>query len=44
MVSAFIALIAFLIVTTWHGVASIALALFVVLIVAMVFTVSWSTG
>jgi branched-chain amino acid transport system permease protein len=43
MVSAFIALIAFLILTTWLGVSSIALALFIVLIVAMVFTslVNW---
>jgi branched-chain amino acid transport system permease protein len=38
MVSAFIALIAFLILTTWLGISSIALALFIVLIVAMVFT------
>ena len=44
MVSAFIALIAFLILTTWLGISSIALALFVVLIVAMVFTslVNWA--
>ena len=43
MVSAFIALIAFLILTTWLGIASIALALFIVLIVAMLFTslVNW---
>src|ERR1017187_838388 len=43
MVSAFIALIAFLILTTWLGVTSIALALFIVLIVAMLFTslVNW---
>jgi branched-chain amino acid transport system permease protein len=43
MVSAFIALIAFLILTTWLGISSIALALFVVLIVAMAFTalVNW---
>ena len=38
MVSAFIALIAFLILTTWLGITSIALALFIVLIAAMVFT------
>ena len=38
MVSAFIALIAFLILTAWIGVASIALALLIVLIVAMVLT------
>jgi branched-chain amino acid transport system permease protein len=44
MVSAFIALIAFLILTTWLGVTSIALALFIVLIVAMIFTsvVNWT--
>jgi branched-chain amino acid transport system permease protein len=44
MVSAFIALIAFLILTTWLGVTSIALALFIVLVVAMVFTsvVNWT--
>ena len=38
MVSAFIALIAFLILTAWVGIGSIALALFIVLIVAMLFT------
>src|SRR5665213_2035334 len=44
MVSAFIALIAFLILTTWLGISSIALALFIVLIVAMVFTslINWA--
>src|SRR5580765_8267971 len=44
MVSAFVALITFLILTTWLGVGSIALALFIVLIVAMVFTsvVNWA--
>src|SRR5579872_1047413 len=44
MVSAFIALIAFLILTAWLGVGSIALALVVVLIVAMAFTmlVNWA--
>src|ERR1017187_7569278 len=43
MVSAFIALIAFLILTTWLGITSIALALFIMLIVAMLFTslVNW---
>jgi branched-chain amino acid transport system permease protein len=43
MVSAFIALIAFLILTTWLGISSIALALFLVLIVAMLFTalINW---
>ena len=38
MVSTFIALIAFLILTQWLGVGSVALALFIVLIVAMVLT------
>jgi branched-chain amino acid transport system permease protein len=38
MVSSFIALIAFLILTTWLGVTSVALALLIVLVVAMVFT------
>ena len=44
MVSAFIALIAFLILTAWLGISSIALDLFVVLIVAMLFTslVNWT--
>jgi branched-chain amino acid transport system permease protein len=44
MVSSFIALIALLILTTWLGMASVALALFIVLIVAMVFTslVNWT--
>jgi len=44
MVSAFIALIAFLILTTWVGVGSIALALVIVLIVAMLLTslVNWA--
>ncbi|WP_181707549.1 branched-chain amino acid ABC transporter permease [Chthonobacter rhizosphaerae] len=44
MVSAFIALIFFLVLTTWLGIASVALALFLVLIIAMVLTglLSWS--
>jgi branched-chain amino acid transport system permease protein len=44
MVSAFIALIAFLILTAWFGISSIALDLFIVLIVAMLFTslVNWT--
>jgi branched-chain amino acid transport system permease protein len=44
MVSAFVSLITFLILTTWLGITSIALALFIVLIVAMVFTsiVNWT--
>jgi branched-chain amino acid transport system permease protein len=44
MVSAFIALIAFLILTAWIGISSIALALFIVLIVAMLFTsfINWA--
>jgi branched-chain amino acid transport system permease protein len=43
MVSAFIALIAFLILVSWLGISSIALALFIVLIVAMLFTalINW---
>jgi len=43
MVSVFIALIALLILTTWLGISSIALTLFVMLVVAMVFTslVNW---
>jgi branched-chain amino acid transport system permease protein len=44
MVSAFIGLITLLIVTTWLGVASVALALLIVLVVAMVLTsvVNWA--
>ena len=44
MVSAFIALIAFLILTTWLGIGSVALALLIVLLVAMVLTslVNWT--
>src|SRR4029077_20785221 len=44
MVSAFIGLITLLIVTTWLGIASVALALLIVLIVAMVLTslVNWA--
>ena len=44
MVSAFIALIAFLILTAWLGITSVALALLIVLVVAMVLTslVSWT--
>src|SRR5213078_4712645 len=43
MVSSFIGLIVLLILTTWLGMASVALALFIVMIVAMVFTslVNW---
>jgi branched-chain amino acid transport system permease protein len=43
MVSAFVALIAFLIVTTWLGIGSVALALFIMLVTAMLFTsvVNW---
>ena len=43
MVSAFVALIAFLFVTAWLGIASITVALLIVLIVAMLFTsaVNW---
>jgi branched-chain amino acid transport system permease protein len=44
MVSVFIALIAFLVLTTWLGIGSVALALLIVLIVAMVLTsiVNWA--
>jgi branched-chain amino acid transport system permease protein len=44
MVSAFIALIAFLILTTWLSVSSVVVAIFIVLIVAMLFTsiVNWA--
>jgi branched-chain amino acid transport system permease protein len=44
MVSAFIGLIMLLILTTWLGMGSVALALFIVLIVSMVFTslVNWT--
>src|SRR3569623_1407555 len=43
MVSAFVAMIAFRFVTTWLGIASITVALLIVLIVAMLFTsgVNW---
>ena len=44
MVSAFISLVIFLILTTWLGITSIVLALLIVLVVAMVFTsiVNWT--
>src|SRR5437660_9503615 len=44
MVSAFVALIAFLILTAWIGISSVALALLIVLVVAMAFTslVNWT--
>src|SRR5215469_7764825 len=44
MVSVFISLVAFLFFTSWVGITSIVLALFIVLIVAMVFTsiVNWA--
>jgi branched-chain amino acid transport system permease protein len=44
MVSAFIALIAFLILTTWLSITSVVVALFIVLIVAMLFTsiINWA--
>jgi branched-chain amino acid transport system permease protein len=41
MLSAFIALISFLILTTWLGISSVVLALFIVLIIAMVLTSLW---
>jgi branched-chain amino acid transport system permease protein len=44
MVSSFIALVAFLLLTTWIGIGSVALALVIVLIVAMILTslVNWA--
>ena len=42
MVSAFIALIVFLIISTWLGIASVALALIVMLVVSMALTGLWS--
>ena len=44
MVSAFIALITFLILTTWLGITSVVLALLIVLLVAMVLTsiINWT--
>src|SRR3974390_3771822 len=44
MVSAFIGLVTLLVVTAWLGIASIALALFIVLLVAMALTglVNWA--
>jgi branched-chain amino acid transport system permease protein len=44
MVSAFIALITFLVVTTWLGISSVVVALLIVLVVAMVLTslVNWT--
>ena len=44
MVSAFIALVAFLIVTTWLGITSVALALLIMLVAAMLFTslINWA--
>jgi branched-chain amino acid transport system permease protein len=41
MLSAFIALIFFLILTTWLGIASVAVALFIVLIIGMILTSLW---
>jgi len=41
MVSAFISLILFLLLTTWLGVSSVVLALFIVLILAMILTALW---
>src|SRR5215208_3938303 len=41
MLSAFIALISFLILTTWLGIASVTLALFIVLLIAMTLTALW---
>lgn len=44
MVSAFVALIAFLVLTTWIGIGSVTLALFIVLIVAMALTAVLNWG
>ena len=41
MLSAFIALIFFLILTTWLGISSVALALLIVMVIAMVLTALW---
>ena len=41
MLSAFIALIFFLMLTTWLGIGSVALALFIVLLIAMALTALW---
>jgi branched-chain amino acid transport system permease protein len=41
MLSAFIALIAFIILTTWLGVSSVALALLIVMVISMVLTSLW---
>src|ERR671921_654011 len=41
MLSAFIALIFFLILTTWVGISSVALALLIVMVIAMVLTSLW---
>jgi branched-chain amino acid transport system permease protein len=41
MLSAFIALIFFLLLTTWLGIGSVALALFIVLLIAMALTALW---
>jgi branched-chain amino acid transport system permease protein len=41
MLSAFIALIFFLLLTTWLGISSIVLALFIVMVIAMVLTALW---
>ena len=41
MLSAFIALIFFLILTTWLGIASVALALFIVMLIGMALTALW---
>jgi branched-chain amino acid transport system permease protein len=41
MLSAFIALIAFIVLTTWLGVSSVALALLIVMVISMVLTSLW---
>jgi branched-chain amino acid transport system permease protein len=42
MLSAFLALMAFLVVTTWLGISSVAIALLVMLIVGIIFTSLWN--
>ena len=41
MLSAFIALIAFMVLTSWLGIGSVALALLIVMVIAMVLTAFW---
>ncbi|MBV9077005.1 MAG: branched-chain amino acid ABC transporter permease LivH, partial [Methylobacteriaceae bacterium] len=41
MLSAFVALIMFIVLTSWLGISSVALALFIVMLIAMVLTALW---